>query len=99
MKLYWTLNSVPELRDLPRAERRRVWQAAWHAGGRMSHGEIALLGLAVALGANVGPLGVGLCVGIVAVPIFSRIVERLRPTLLSVRRELGFENQAAKATP
>ena len=82
------MKSVPELRDLSPRDRRRVWRAAWRVAGRMSHGEIALLGLAVALGANLGPLGVGLCVGIVSVPIFSRMADRLRPTILSVRREL-----------
>jgi hypothetical protein len=89
MKLYWTMNSVPELRDLPRAERRRVWHTAWRLAGGMSVREIAVLGLALALGGTIGLLGLALCVGIVAVPIFSRIVERLRPTILSVRRELG----------
>jgi hypothetical protein len=46
-------------------------------------------GLTLALGGTIGLLGLGLCVGIVAaLSIFSRIVGRLRPTILSVRREL-----------
>ena len=91
MKLYWTMHSVPELRDLPRAERRRVWQAAWRVDGRMSLGEIATLGLAIAIGAQFGPLGIGLCIGIVAVPVQSRVIERLRPTLLVVRQKLALD--------
>jgi len=55
----------------------------------MSLGEIAAMGLALALGSTIGLLGAVLCVGIVSVPIFSRIADRLRRTILSVRRELG----------
>ena len=55
----------------------------------MSLGEIAAMGLALALGSTIGLLGAVLCVGIVSVPICSRIGDRLRPTILSVRRELG----------
>ena len=81
------MNSVPELRYLPRAERRRVWYTAWRVAGGMSLGETAILGLALALGGTFGVLGLGVCVGIVSVLLFSRIVERLRPAILSVRRE------------
>jgi len=55
----------------------------------MSLGETAAMGLALALGGTIGFLGAVLCVGIVSVPICSRIADRLRPTILSVRRELG----------
>lgn len=82
------MKSVPELRDLSSRDRRRVWHRAWRLAGGMSLGEMAVLGLALALGGTIGLLGLGLCLGIVAVPIFSRIIERLRPTILSVRREL-----------
>ena len=89
MTLYCSIKSVPELQDLAPANRRRVWQAAWRVAGGMSLGEIVVLGLAIAVGANLGPLGIGLCIGIVSLPIFSRIAHRLRPTILTVRRELG----------
>src|SRR5687767_7461066 len=29
MPVYWSLRSVPELSDLPRAERRRLWRRCW----------------------------------------------------------------------
>lgn len=29
MKLYWSLRSIPELSDLPRAEQRRLWRECW----------------------------------------------------------------------
>ena len=89
MKLYWSRKSLPELRDLPPVERRRVWHRAWRIAGRMSIAEIVALGLAIAIGAQFGPLGIGLCVGIIGIPVQSRIAERLRPTLLAVRQELG----------
>ena len=89
MKFYWSSNSVPELQDLPPADRRRVWLSAWRRSGGLSLSELALLVLAAMLGANFGPLGAGLCGGIVYIPIFSRKVEKIRPTLLSARRELG----------
>jgi hypothetical protein len=96
MKLYWTLKAVPELADLTPAERRRVWRAAWFKHGGMSYGEVAVFGLAIAIGATFGPLAIGLCVGIVSLPIMSRLVERLRPAMLETRRSLGFEAPAGK---
>ncbi|MCT8126174.1 hypothetical protein H1D31_09125 [Alishewanella sp. BS5-314] len=30
MTIYWTLKSIPELRDLPRHERMHRWQKAYH---------------------------------------------------------------------
>jgi hypothetical protein len=27
--VYWSLRSIPELSDLPRAERRRLWRECW----------------------------------------------------------------------
>jgi len=90
MRLYWSLKSVPELSDLSAADRRRVSRAAWRESGGMSHAEIAFLGLAVALGANFGPLGIGLCVALIMLPILLRKVERLRPAMLAIRHRLGF---------
>jgi hypothetical protein len=29
MKVYWSLESLPELSDLPHAERRRLWRECW----------------------------------------------------------------------
>lgn len=26
MKIYWTLGSIPELKDIPKLEARRIWQ-------------------------------------------------------------------------
>ena len=89
MRLYWSLKSVPELAGLSPAERRRVWQAAWRESGGMSYAEMAVLGLAIALGATLGPLGVGLFVGIVVFPIMSHMVKRLRPAMIAARRRLG----------
>ena len=89
MKLYWSLKSVPELADLSSTDRRRVWRAAWRESGGMSFAEMAALGLAVALGATLGPLAVGLCLGIVGLPIMSRMVNRFRPAMLVARRRLG----------
>ena len=85
----WSKKSLPELRDLSPAERRRVWHRAWRVAGRMSLAEIVALGFAIAVGAQFGPLGIGLCVAIIGIPVQSRIAERLRPTLLVVRQELG----------
>jgi hypothetical protein len=90
MKLYWTLRSVPELSDLSSVNRRKVWQVAYRESGGMSYGEVIFLGLAVGLGASFGPLGIGLCVAIVMLPIMSRMVERFRPAILTVRQRLGF---------
>jgi hypothetical protein len=97
MKVYWTLKSVPELADLTPAERRRVWRAAWFKYGAMSYGEVAAFGLAIAIGSTLGPIAIGLCVGIVFLPNMSRLVERLRPVILETRRSLGLEQATAKA--
>jgi hypothetical protein len=35
MKLYWGLNSIPELRGLPKAQQKRLWRIGVRAGGRM----------------------------------------------------------------
>jgi hypothetical protein len=29
MNIYWTLRQIPELRDLPKDQRKRVWQACY----------------------------------------------------------------------
>jgi hypothetical protein len=97
MRLYWSLKSVPELSDLSTADRRRVYRAAWRESGGMSHAEIAFLGLAIALGANFGPLGIGLCVAIIMLPIMSRKVERLRPAMLAIRHRLGLDLPPARS--
>jgi len=94
MRLYWSLKSVPELVGLSPAERRRVLKAAWRESGGMSYAEMAVLGLASALGATLGPLGVGLCGGIVVFPIFSHMVKRLRPAMITTRRRLGLDMPA-----
>jgi hypothetical protein len=51
--------------------------------------EMAVLGLALALGATLGLLGVVLCVGIVAFPITSHMIKRVRPAMIEARRRLG----------
>src|SRR5262245_59580954 len=89
MRFYWSLKSVPELADLLPTERRIVWQAAWRESGGMSYAEVAVFGLAIAVGATFGPLGMALCVGIVVFPLFSHMVERFRPAMIAARRRLG----------
>ena len=89
MKLFWTLKSVPELSDLSAANRRKVWLLAYRESGGLSHGELISLSLAVGLGVSVGPLGIGLCVAVVMLPIMSRMVKKFRPALLTVRERLG----------
>ena len=41
MKMYWSLRSVPELADLPPAERRRLWRECW--GKVLRHWQVWLL--------------------------------------------------------
>lgn len=55
----------------------------------MSYVELLFLGLAVGLGANFGPLGIGLCIAIIVFPIFSRQVKRYRSSMVAIRRNLG----------
>ena len=41
MKIYWSLQSIPELADLPRPERRRLWRKCW--GKVLRHWQIWLM--------------------------------------------------------
>jgi hypothetical protein len=63
----------------------------------MSWLEMATFGLAAALGATLGLLGVGLCLGVATIPIFSRMVKRLGPAMLTARRRLGLGMPAVRA--
>ncbi len=63
----------------------------------MSYAEMAALGLAATLGATLGPLAVGLCLGIVMLPIMSRMVKRFRPAMLVARRRLGLGMPAGRS--
>jgi hypothetical protein len=89
MRVYWTLKSIRELADLSAKDRRTIWREAYREGPRYSFSEIALIALAAAVGATLGPLGAGLGVGIVAELLFSRIAERLRPRMMKIRERRG----------
>jgi hypothetical protein len=52
MRVYWSLRSIPELTDLPRAERRRLWRQCW--GKVLGHWQVWLAFLAGALGLPAG---------------------------------------------
>lgn len=89
MKIYWSLKSVPELSDLSMVNRVKVYRIAYRDSGGLSRKEIIWLGVAVGLGAMFGTLGISLCVTLIGLPVYSKMIERLRPTLLSVRHRLG----------
>ncbi len=55
----------------------------------MSYAETAALALAAGLGATFGPLGVGLCIGVAALPIMSRLISRLGPAMIATRHRFG----------
>lgn len=89
MKIYWSLKSIPELSDLSMLNRIKVYRIAYRNSGGLSRSEIIWLGVAVGLGAIFGTLGMSLCVTLIGLPVYSEMIERLRPTLLSVRHRLG----------
>jgi len=56
MRLYWSLSSIPELASLPKAERKRLWEASYRKIFRHWQIWIALVvsGLCCAVGGQVG---------------------------------------------
>ncbi len=53
--MYFTLRSIPELRDLPKADRQRVWQDAMHDDVRWSDA-LRILVIALLSGGVVGAM-------------------------------------------
>jgi len=56
MRIYWSLNSVPELAALPKMERKRVWRTCYHRTFRHWQTWLALLfcGLCGGAGVQIG---------------------------------------------
>ncbi|WP_228939348.1 hypothetical protein [Paraburkholderia saeva] len=52
MAIFWTLNNIPELRDLPARERRKVWRRAYHR--TFNHWQTSVGLLAYALRGGLG---------------------------------------------
>ena len=56
MRIYWSVNSMPELQSLPKAERGRVWRKAYGQSFRywQTWVGVVLLGICAFIGGAIG---------------------------------------------
>ena len=84
MRIYWTIESIPELKTLSKRERKRIWREAyrnswnhWQAGAAL-----LLLGLCVCIGGIMGGAwGAGIGGGIGAMIFHQIMIVIMRPYL------------------
>jgi hypothetical protein len=114
MKVYWSLRSIPELSDLPHAERRRLWRECWWKV--LDHWQVwvvyfvgclgifggmfvaAWLSLAVGLGWGVGLLLVSLVWGSVFPFLLNQVSIPLARPYLRALRETGRSSDYPRGT-
>lgn len=109
MKIYWTLKSVPELAELPAADRREIWQHCYWGNFKDYRQWLALatLGLFVYFGSDLGrQLGWKFADGVIGAAIgglvFGQVsillaLPNIRAEL--TRRKQSSPNQSSPPTP
>ena len=95
MKIYWTPKQLPELRDLPKDQRKRVWRACYMAPKHkvinvfvaLSVAPVVwLIGLAKMPAWTAAVLS-GLSMGIILFIVEQVQIERLRPSIREYLKE------------
>jgi len=96
MKIYWTLKQIPELRDLPKDQRKRLWRACYDTP------KVKVIYVFVVVTAGVPLMWLinqakmstwntallfGLGVGIISFIVSQVQLERLRPSIRAYLKE------------
>ncbi len=103
MKIYWTLKQIPELRDLPKGERKRVWRDCYMTPKHMVIYVFVVVTVCFPLTWLINQAKMptwtfaalsGLCAGIASFIVSQVQIERLRPSI----REYLNEHEHIKMT-
>src|SRR5713226_713456 len=98
MKIYWTLKQIPELRDLPKGERKRVWRDCYMTPKHMVIYVFVVVTVCFPLTWLINQAKMptwtfvalsGLCAGIASFIVSQVLIECLRPSIREYLKEHG----------